>query len=446
MICGAGPTGLGAAWRAQELASKHQLDSTWELLEASDGPGGMAASSYDSGFVWDIGGHVLFSHYRYFDDLIDELVDEWMHVTPVRGAWMRERFVPFPVQRNIHRLPVETCNACLEGLAQVAANPPTDLGDTLEHYLLANFGKGLYHEFLEPLNTKMWAVEPNKMNHVWTSARSGSSVQNVPSADYERIKSNIEHNRDDPAWDKDTTIKYPRHGGTGAIWTTLANRLPASQQHYKTRIVSIESASKTALLDNGKRIQYDNLLTSMPIDTLLTTLSDRPDLQPLASEFQPAAVDIVGLGISGKIPAALQDVCFLYVPELHLPFWRLTILSNYSPHVAPEGAWSILCEINSSADRPKPEGDMSSAAIQGLQQLGFLDNIDQVISKWHRSISHGYPVPLVGRDTHLEKVQAELESVGIFSRGRFGAWKYEESNQDHAFMQGVDAVNACWKY
>jgi len=33
-----------------------------------------------------------------------------------------------------------------------------------------------------------------------------------------------------------------------------------------------------------------------------------------------------------------------------------------------------------------------------------------------------------------------LEAYDVWSRGRFGAWKYEVSNQDHSFAQGVEAV------
>jgi len=38
-----------------------------------------------------------------------------------------------------------------------------------------------------------------------------------------------------------------------------------------------------------------------------------------------------------------------------------------------------------------------------------------------------------------------LESLGVYSRGRFGAWRYEVSNQDHSLMQGVEWVDRLLK-
>jgi len=38
-------------------------------------------------------------------------------------------------------------------------------------------------------------------------------------------------------------------------------------------------------------------------------------------------------------------------------------------------------------------------------------------------------------------IQSYLESKEIYSRGRFGSWKYEIGNQDHALMQGKEVVD-----
>ncbi|KAJ1631465.1 hypothetical protein T492DRAFT_591957, partial [Pavlovales sp. CCMP2436] len=68
LIVGAGPTGLCAAYRLKELGY-----TNWQLIDKDNQAGGLATSITDpKGFVWDIGVHVLFSHFEFFDALLDE--------------------------------------------------------------------------------------------------------------------------------------------------------------------------------------------------------------------------------------------------------------------------------------------------------------------------------------------------------------------------------------
>lgn len=54
---------------------------------------------------------------------------------------------------------------------------------------------------------------------------------------------------------------------------------------------------------------------------------------------------------------------------------------------------------------------------------------------------HSDAIPSTDRNPALETIHAYLEPRGIFSRGRFGSWKYEIGNQDHSLMQGVELVD-----
>jgi hypothetical protein len=49
------------------------------------------------------GGHVIFSHYRYFDKLLDHVTRDWCERERVCYVWQKERFIPYPFQNNIHR-------------------------------------------------------------------------------------------------------------------------------------------------------------------------------------------------------------------------------------------------------------------------------------------------------------------------------------------------------
>jgi hypothetical protein len=129
------------------------------------------------------------------------------------------------------------------------------------------------------------------------------------------------------------------------------------------------------------------------------------------------------------------------VPAPEIPFWRINIPSNFSPGNVPDPprTWSILCESSIAPGSDiHYERDQVEAA---LRQMGLIPDETEIVSVFSAAIEHGYPVPFAGRDQLLNEVQAELEQLDIFSRGRFGGWRYEVSNQDHSFMQGVEVID-----
>src|SRR5690242_5079458 len=87
LIIGAGPTGLGAAWRLAH-SRVHGAPPSWLLVDAAPTAGGLAGSVVDAaGFTWDLGGHVLYSHYAEFDTLLDDLIDDWEEHERAGWVW-----------------------------------------------------------------------------------------------------------------------------------------------------------------------------------------------------------------------------------------------------------------------------------------------------------------------------------------------------------------------
>src|ERR687883_128207 len=117
VVVGAGPTGLGAGYRLAELGY-----DDWVILEASDRVGGLATPFTDEdGFTLDIGAQVIFSHYEYYDRLVDRLMgDQYSTLNREAWVWMENRFIPYPFQNNIGGLDPETALECLVGAVEAA--------------------------------------------------------------------------------------------------------------------------------------------------------------------------------------------------------------------------------------------------------------------------------------------------------------------------------------
>jgi protoporphyrinogen oxidase len=425
LIIGAGPTGLGAANRLAELGRDDFL-----VLEAADHVGGLSASFVDAaGFTWDIGGHVIFSHYPYFDRMLDALLGEDKLVHQ-RESWVRiaGTWVPYPFQNNIRRLPAELAWECVEGMLGLDPNPrPTNFREWFEAVL----GPGVARLFMAPYNFKVWATPPELMDHGWIGER-------VSVVDVKRVVRNIVLGQDDVSWGPNNTFSFPLHGGTGEIFRRLAARV-GDRIRTAQRVVAVDAGAKTARTDQGLEISYGSLLSTMPLDILAREVVDDlpPQAKDAAADLAHNSVYVGGVGVEGMWD---DPRCWMYFPESDCPFYRTTNFHNYSPrNVANPGAQrALMTETAISEHKPEDTAGLMERTIAGLVNTTLLDGTEPIATTWEHRAEYGYPVPTLGRDAALAVVQPALEALGIHSRGRFGGWKYEVGNMDHSVMQGVE--------
>lgn len=433
LIVGAGPTGLGAARRLEEHG---QHD--WLLVDADEIPGGLAKSYVDdAGFTWDLGGHVQFSHYDYFDALMDELLpDGWLHHERESWVWICDRFVPYPFQNNIWRLPDAERWDCLRGLIRLYKNSPSGRPANFAEWIDRTFGEGLAKVFMRPYNFKVWAYPPEDMNAGWVGER-------VAVVDLERVLENVFLQRDDVSWGPNNTFRFPKFGGTGSVWRACAAKLPQDKQRYRTAIVAVNTAKREATLSTGEVVRYEYLINTMPLDLFVGISDIKAELTPHAEKLVHSSTHVIGVGMNGQPPEHLKTKCWMYFPEANSPFYRVTVFSNYSPNnaVRPGETWSLMAEVSESPKKPVDAASVVEDTLRGLEATNLLPSRSDILSTWHRRLEHGYPTPSLRRDEGLNVLLPALMARGVYSRGRFGAWKYEVSNQDHSLMQGVEVID-----
>lgn len=429
LVIGAGPTGLSAA---RELTRR---GADWHVLEAAHVAGGLAGSHVDAhGFTWDYGGHVLHSHYKSFDDAMNEALGEDGWLTHERSAAVRlhGRWVPYPFQLHLHHLSEDECTRALEGLRAAVLARDTDVAPPrhFDDWIVRSFGLGLADLFMRPYNRKVWAADPTQLGHAWIGDR-------VAVPDLSAIERAVATRTDTPPWGPNSVFRYPKHGGTGAPWRAVAAALPAERLHLGEPAVFIDTASHTVTTASGTRWRYNALISTLPLSRLLV-LTGAP-FDP--GQLVYSSVDVVNVGIRGALPSTLRGRCWMYFPEPASPYFRVTVLSQYSPFNVPEAGayWSLMTEC-SRLPSTSPDPLLSDRVIAALKRDDLLPEDAEIETTNTTALTFGYPTPFLRRDEVLHPMLGWLEERHIFSRGRFGAWKYEVSNQDHSFAQGRECV------
>src|SRR5690606_21106126 len=124
--------------------------------------------------------------------------------------------------------------ACLKGIINQYKNPNQPKPENFREWIMQTFGEGLADIFMIPYNFKVWAFPPEMMNYKWIGER-------VAITDLEKVTHNILYDKEDISWGPNNTFQFPKNGGTGAIWLSVANLIGQEYFHLGKEVSVIDN-------------------------------------------------------------------------------------------------------------------------------------------------------------------------------------------------------------
>jgi protoporphyrinogen oxidase len=424
VILGAGLTGLSAAYH---ITSKPTL-----LVERAAEVGGHARSERWQGHTFDVTGHWL--HLR--DPRVKKLVGglfqpgELTEIERRASVLSHDALVPYPFQANLYGLPRKIVQECLVGFVEAKEAAAANHGReprTFEEFAIARFGKGITQHFFVPYNTKLFGMHPNCLTASWVS-------RYIPVPEpHEIIGGAIGLQQDGLGYNP--RFLYPKTGGIDALPKALLIGIQSRARcelWTSTEVEEVDPFEHRVKLDGiGDWISYDSLISTIPLPELMRRVPKAPNhIHCLAKNLRCVKWRYLNVATRTRPPA---DYHWVYVPEERYPFFRVGVFSNAAPSMAPPGGGSLYVELTERTGTPD-----IARILQALKDIEAITATADVTLAAIREIEYAYVIFDDAYEESTRTILQWLESVGISSCGRYGAWIY--NSMEDSIIQGMEAA------
>jgi UDP-galactopyranose mutase len=298
-----------------------------------------------------------------------------------------------------------------------------------EEFIYMVWGAGIARHFAVPYNRKLWAVPLNEMETSWLGGR-------VPLPDLEEMIEGALQPVAKPMG-PNAVFGYPREGGFQALMNGFLPHL-RGELRLNTRVTSVSPNRHELTLNVGSTMQYDQLVSTMPLPKLIATMGGEApaDIREAASKLRHVSVRCVNLGIGRE---DLTEKHWIYYPE-DTVFHRIFVQGNASPDCNPPGGFGLTCEITYSEYKPLPADgdDLIRMCIEDCRRVGIFTEDDPVLVANQVDMPYAYVVYDHARKRNVDLIRAWLLQHDIVLAGRYSEWEYY--NSDHAFIAGKTAA------
>jgi UDP-galactopyranose mutase len=429
LVIGAGPAGLAAA---QLLSAGGAADLL--LVEREARVGGSCGSVQEQGHTFDLGPVGLSARDPELKRLAETLLGDALQWRPSVGAVLSHGVqVRYPLHESLHALPPEVRKECLLGAIEARFGslkyPAADAllagpSKHLEEFVQRHWGRGLARHFALPWLEKRWGLPASQLDASWLEGR-------VPLPDLEPMVDGALQPR--PRTDDAPLIGTPRSGGMQALMDAFVPHL-AGELALSTQVVQVSPADRTVLLDDGRTIEYESLISTLPLPALVAACADQapPEVQAAARALRQVSVRRVHLGIAREDVAPWQ---WMACPEADVVFHRVIVQPG-----APAGSTALVAEVRYGPQQPLPcEGPaLLDRVLTDLRRIGLLREGDDV--RYHAQVDrpNAYPVPTLEREAQRRCILDWLAQHGILGAEAEDAW--EDLTVDPALAAGRRAA------
>ncbi|MCX5922648.1 MAG: FAD-dependent oxidoreductase [Candidatus Dependentiae bacterium] len=419
VIIGAGLTGISAAYHLEQKGF-----NDYAIFERDNTIGGLCGTIAQDGFTFDFTGHYLHASDPYFRSMIEQLVGMENLNTVIRKSFIysHDTYTRYPFQVNLFGLSDQVIAECIEGF--VLRNRSRKKPQTFPEWVLQNFGAGFGKQFFFPFQRKIFGHPLEKITASWTG-------RFVPQTSLQQIVKGSMQDIDDTLIGYNASFLYPKKGGILFWVQKIADQL-TQPIHTNFCVSAIDLKTKTVSFTNGHVEPFEQLISTMPLDKLLSSLQEKSSTSLATAADKLLCNKVINFNLGVNRPQ-LSEKHWIYFPEKHYPFYRMGFPSNCSQFMTPPGCSSLYGEF-SHVNKSKTW--VTSTLKASLDATKKLFNIadSEILMQKIIPISHAYVIYDTWREKNLPKIHNRLAQESVHSVGRYGEWKY--SSMQEAVLDG----------
>lgn len=432
-ILGAGPAGVGAAYRTARNGRKVIL------LERGERVGGLAGSVNVGGMRVDLGSHRLHpsTEPTVMADLQRVLGRRLQLRTRNGRLRLRGRWIAFPLRAAdalVHMPPGFALRAAIDS---ALAFTRRDEGSDFASALRSRLGPTIADGFYLPYARKLWGAEPDEL--------SAEQARRRVSADSPaKILRRMLRGSGRGGAEGSGTFWYPS-GGYGEISEALA--AGAIDSGAEVRLgsevtkIHLEEGGATVTVASGERIDAGRVWSTLPVSVLARLADPAPpdDVLQAAAALRYRAMLLVYLVLDID---RFTHFDAHYLPEDFTPVSRISEPKNYRDGDDPPGRTVLCAEIPCTIGEDlwmAQDEELGQVVVDALRAVDLPPPapVDIEVAR----VPHVYPIYDIGYEEAFETLDAwASEQPSLLTFGRQGLFAHD--NAHHALSMAWAAADA----